>query len=206
MSINPVNYAKTQYTNNNGTKAKEVKEKDKEATGEQVAAKDNFDKTDFSIPGTISNKDVVDGRLTTDALKKINAAEVESKTNFLRDMLSKVEGNTKDKVLGQTGAMKPTYTGFEADDTYGVEAVANNLVDFAKALSGGDPENIGMLKDSVIKGFEAAVGSDRSKWADITTKTFDKAMSLFDEWENESATPVEPPTENSDDTTVGGGL
>lgn len=42
------------------------------------------------------------------------------------------------------------------DGFYGIEETAKRLVDFAKALSGGNPEKVGLLKDALLSGFEKA--------------------------------------------------
>lgn len=70
---------------------------------------------------------------------------------------------------------------------YSVDAVATRIMDMAKALSGGDKSKIALLKDSVIKGFEAA-GLEFNGGAglpEISTQTYDEIMKRFDEWENE---------------------
>lgn len=70
---------------------------------------------------------------------------------------------------------------------YSVDAVATRIMDMAKALSGGDKSKIALLRDSVIKGFEAA-GFEFNSGAglpDICNKTYDEIMNRFDEWEKE---------------------
>lgn len=69
---------------------------------------------------------------------------------------------------------------------YSVDAVATRIMDMAKALSGGDKSKIGLLKESVMKGFEAA-GLEFNNGAglpDICNKTYDEIMKRFVEWEN----------------------
>ena len=70
---------------------------------------------------------------------------------------------------------------------YSVDAVATRIIDMAKALSAGDKSKISLLKDAVIKGFEAA-GLEFNGGAglpEICTRTYDEIMKRFDEWENE---------------------
>ena len=70
---------------------------------------------------------------------------------------------------------------------YSVDAVATRIMDMAKALSGGDKSKISLLRDSVIKGFEAA-GLELNGGAglpEICNKTYDEIMKRFDEWEIE---------------------
>ncbi len=70
---------------------------------------------------------------------------------------------------------------------YSVDAVATRIMDMAKALAGGDKSKISLLRDSVIKGFEAA-GLEFNGGAglpEICRQTFDEVMKRFDEWEKE---------------------
>ena len=70
---------------------------------------------------------------------------------------------------------------------YSVDAVATRIMDMAKALAGGDKSKIGLLKDAVKKGFEAAglEFNDGAGLPDISNKTYDEVMRRFDEWEKE---------------------
>ncbi len=77
------------------------------------------------------------------------------------------------------------------DGYWGVEQTANRILDFAKALSGGDPSKISLLKDAVEKGFEQAAGVWGDELPEISQKTYDRIMEGFDEWENGGATVAE---------------
>jgi len=59
-------------------------------------------------------------------------------------------------------------------------------MDMAKALSNGDDSKIGLLRDAVKNGFDAAGYEFDSKngLPDICNKTYDEIMKRFDEWEN----------------------
>lgn len=72
-------------------------------------------------------------------------------------------------------------------DPFSVDNVAASIVDFAKAISGGDKSKIGLLRDAFKQGFGAAEGEygGKGKLPDISYKTYDKVMSLFDAWEKE---------------------
>lgn len=70
---------------------------------------------------------------------------------------------------------------------YSIDAVATRIMDMAKALSGGDKSKLSLLRDAVIKGFEAA-GMELNGGAglpEISYKTYDEIMKHFDEWEKE---------------------
>ena len=74
------------------------------------------------------------------------------------------------------------------DGEWGVEAVAQRLFDFAQALSGGDPSKAEMLREAVKTVFGAAESAWGGKLPDITGKTYDRVMEMFDNWVN----PKEP--------------
>lgn len=68
------------------------------------------------------------------------------------------------------------------DGEWGVNATANRILEFAKALSGGDPDKIETLKDAVTKGFKAAEKVWGGKLPGISYDTLQKVMDGFDEW------------------------
>lgn len=77
---------------------------------------------------------------------------------------------------------------------WSVEETSKRIVDFAKALSGGDPGKIESLRDAFKKGFDQA-GTDWGRdLPDISHKTYDATMKLFDDWANESKKTEDPAT------------
>lgn len=72
------------------------------------------------------------------------------------------------------------------DGYYGVEETAKRLVNFAKALSGGNPEKAALLKDALLSGFEQAEEMWGDELPEISKQTKERALELFDEWENGS--------------------
>lgn len=72
-----------------------------------------------------------------------------------------------------------------AEDGYwGVEQTSDRILDFAKALSGNDPEKADMLLDAFKKGFEAATKSWGDKLPDISQRTYDAVIEKFETWKN----------------------
>lgn len=73
-----------------------------------------------------------------------------------------------------------------ADDGYwGVNQTSDRMVEFAKALSGGDPSKAEEMRAAFEKGFKQATGTWGKKLPDISHKTYDAVMSKFDAWANE---------------------
>ena len=72
-----------------------------------------------------------------------------------------------------------------ADDGYwGVEQTSDRILDFAKALSGGDSEKADAMLEAFKKGFEQATKSWGDKLPDISQKTYDAVVEKFNKWKN----------------------
>lgn len=72
-----------------------------------------------------------------------------------------------------------------AEDGYwGVKQTSDRIVEFAKALTGGDASKAEEMRAAFEKGFKAATKSWGSKLPSISHQTYDAVMKKFDEWEN----------------------
>jgi len=68
-----------------------------------------------------------------------------------------------------------------AEDGYwGVEATSDRIVDFATALTGGDPSKLEEMRDAFKKGYEQAEKTWGGKLPEISQKTYDAVMKKFD--------------------------
>jgi len=72
------------------------------------------------------------------------------------------------------------------DGYFGVKQTSQRILDFAKAISGGDPSKIDLLRDAVQKGFDAAEKQWGDKLPQISYDTLDAVMKGFDEWAKEA--------------------
>lgn len=101
------------------------------------------------------------------------------------DFSSNVMQQLRDIISGANNE-KPVNSAedFFNDPEWGVEAVATRIVDFAKALSGGDPSKIELLTKAVEKGFAAAGAAWGGDLPEVSNKTYDRVKELFDEWAN----------------------
>jgi len=72
------------------------------------------------------------------------------------------------------------------DGNFGVKAVSDRIVDFAKAISGGDKTKLDALKSAIEKGFEEATKTFNGNMPDITKRTHDEIMKKLDAWANET--------------------
>ena len=76
-----------------------------------------------------------------------------------------------------------------AEDGYwGGEQTSDRILDFAKALSGNDPEKADLLIDAFKKGFDDATKSWGKDLPDISKRTYDAVLEKFDKWKNGSTT------------------
>lgn len=70
------------------------------------------------------------------------------------------------------------------DGPYGADAVSNRLVDFAKAVSGGDIEKLDKLKSAIDEGFKQAENL-LGELPQISSDTYDLTMEKLDAWAEE---------------------
>ena len=66
---------------------------------------------------------------------------------------------------------------------FSVEAVATRLLDFAVAISGGDPSRIDVLRNAVERGFQAAERQWGGELPEISQNTREAVMEGFAQWE-----------------------
>ncbi len=66
------------------------------------------------------------------------------------------------------------------------EAVSDRIVNFAKAISGGDTEKYDLLKDAIEKGFNEARELLGGSLPEISDLTYDLVMDKLDNWANSS--------------------
>lgn len=133
-------------------------------------------------------------------------ADAEARTAQLRSLVEKImlgQGNaigTADDIWSflRTGnftvdaATKAQAQADIAEDGYwGVNQTSDRIVDFAKALSGGDPDKIEELREAFKKGFKQAEEKWGGELPEISQKTYDAVMEKFDNWAAESTQTAE---------------
>ena len=109
---------------------------------------------------------------------KASRAEWKASAESEQDLLLNIDDATRAAAAEAIGE----------DGYYGIEKTAERILDFAKAISGGDPAKIEMLRGAVEKGFGAATKSFGKELPDISQKTYEKVMKGFDDWANEHKT------------------
>ena len=151
-----------------------------------------YEKSSDQTSGTVTKK-------TDYALVNKLKADAEERTSQLRSLVEKMM--TKQGVaIGTADAMwsflaKGDFTVDEAtraqaqadiaDDGYwGVDQTSDRILDFAKALSGNDPEKADLLLDAFKKGFKEATKSWGQDLPDISQRTYDAVVEKFNKWKN----------------------
>lgn len=69
----------------------------------------------------------------------------------------------------------------EEDGYWGVEQTSDRIIDFATALTGGDPDKIEEMREAFQKGYAMAEEKWGGELPEISQKTYDAVMKKFDE-------------------------
>ena len=132
-------------------------------------------------------------QVTIDRLK----ADADRRTQGLRDLVQKLlktQGEVFDdatdiygllregKVQVDEGTRLQAQKDIAEDGFWGVEQTSNRLVEFAKALSGGDTTKADELIDAVKKGFEEATKAWGGELPDISKRTIESTISKLEAW------------------------
>ncbi|HOE56180.1 MAG TPA: hypothetical protein PLL98_04990 [Bacillota bacterium] len=115
-----------------------------------------------------------------EALRKLVENLISKQGKKLGDLL---EG--KDVLLIDEETRAEAANAISEDGEWGVKAVSERIIAFAKSVSENDKTKIGELKDAIKKGFKEAEKAFGGKLPDISQKTYDAVMKQLDEWEKE---------------------
>lgn len=72
------------------------------------------------------------------------------------------------------------------DGYWGVKQTSDRLVDFAKALTGGDSSKIEDMREAIKKGFDEAKKLWGGELPEISKQTYDATMEKLDQWAKEA--------------------
>ena len=203
MSVNGITGYSAVYSNYD-TKAKTTTEKEKAESASTEAKADT---------GVVYEPSSAQSAQTTKKTYKPNTAlveklkaETEARTANLRSLVEKLmsgQGNaigTADDIWSflRTGnftvdaATKAQAQADIAEDGYwGVTQTSDRIIDFAKALCGGDPDKIEEMRAAFEKGFKQATKTWGDELPEISQKTYKAVMEKFDAWAAESAEVIE---------------
>ncbi len=74
------------------------------------------------------------------------------------------------------------------DGYWGVDQTSDRILDFAKALSGGDSSKADELLEAFKKGYKQATGAWGDELPSLCKDTYDTVVKKFDEWKNGTQT------------------
>ena len=195
MSVNGITSGITGYSTTYETK--------KTAAKNETAPAKQADTGVIYEPSKETAADTVKKTYTPDtATVQKMLAEAEEKTSQLRTLVEKIILGQGEKIgtaddmwaflrkgdFTVDAATKAQAQADIAEDGYwGVEQTSDRIVDFAKALTGGDPSKIGEMKDAFLKAFDMATETWGGELPEISKKTYDAVLAKFDAWEKEAA-------------------
>ncbi|MCI9462907.1 MAG: hypothetical protein HFI48_03335 [Lachnospiraceae bacterium] len=192
MSVNGVTSSTSTYETYQKSQTSAVKE---QTTGKSPAAEDTGVVYEPSNE-TASKNDSVKKTYTqnTELVNKLKAdqANRQQQLQSIVDQLMSKQGETYNKANGIWSilaggnltvdpATKAQAQKDIAEDGYwGVEQTSDRIIDFATALTGGDPDKIEEMRDAFKKGYKQAEKTWGGELPDISKRTYDAVMQKFD--------------------------
>ena len=195
MAISSVGSNTQTYTQYNSaqTKAAESTTETKKKENESGVV---YEKSSDSANNTVNKKS------NSAVIEKLKA-DAEQRTAQLRSLVEKMmtqQGATIGKADSMwrfladgnftvDAATKAQAQADIAEDGYwGVEQTSDRILDFAKALAGGDSSKADELLEAFKKGFQQATGTWGKDLPDISNRTYNAVLDKFDQWKNEGKT------------------
>lgn len=126
---------------------------------------------------------------TVEAMKKEAEARYENLRAMVRELIARQRGHgDPDAEAGPAvtpEAIEQAKTDIASGGYYSPEATASRIIDYAKALSGGDASKFKLLKDAVEKGFADVTDALGGELPEISRQTYDLVQKGFDQWAGE---------------------
>lgn len=195
MGVNGVtnNTVSNQYTTRNVEKDKTNQSTDKKATASTEAQGTGvvYEPSDTSVKS--KNEAIV-------AQLKMDQEERQKKLFDIVRNSMKGQGNSfalasndsmwrflaDGKVAVDEVTRKKAQEDISEDGYWGVKKTSDRIIDFAKALTGGDASKIGQMRDAFEKGFRQATKTWGKELPSISKDTYKAVMDKFDAWEKEA--------------------
>jgi hypothetical protein len=190
MSVNGISNVNQSYENKSAAKTKANGSQSEQAKASEKSAAAVYEKGEQNAE---TKKIYTRDQVSIDRLK----ADADRRTQGLRDLVQKLlvaQGDTYTEstdiyaLLREGKVQVDDETRLQAqkdvaeDGYWGVEKTSDRMVEFAKALSGGDQSKANELIDAVKKGFEQATKAWGGELPEISTRTMDAAISKLEAW------------------------
>lgn len=191
MGVNGITSVGQTYESGATSKAKATQNTEKTELKPEETSAAVYEKSEPK-PET-ANKTYTRDQVTISRLK----AEAERRTQSLRELVQKLllkQGETyteatdiyqmlrEGKVQVDDETMAQAQKDIADDGYWGVEQTSNRLVEFAKALSGGDPSKADKMIDAVKRGLEQAKKAWGGELPEICHRTIDTTIKKLEEW------------------------
>ncbi len=205
-------------TANVNTVSKATEKTNEEVNKPATESTKGFDETAVVYEKTPSKDTVTtkNNAIDREAIIAQMKADTEARMNQLTDIVKKMmagQGNAFAMASGDdiwSFLASGDYTVTEAaklqaqediseNGYWGVEQTSDRILDFAKALSGGDVSKADELLEAFKKGYKQATGAWGKDLPDISKKTYDAVEEKFAAWKAEAKAPTEDVIEEKED-------
>lgn len=141
---------------------------------------------------TNQNDKAVQDKITIEKLKEKSDRAYQNLRRMVEELLRKQgldfkrldsEKELEIKIDDETRAKAKE--AIEEGGEHSIENVSDRIVDFAKAISGGDRAKFDLLKESIEEGFEQVRDAFGGKLPEISEQTYDRVMEKLESWRAE---------------------
>lgn len=131
-------------------------------------------------------------KLLNKQAEKNSIANGTAKEDAMSDLLNAINSGKEVVVEVDAEAQKQAQAELSEDGYYGVKKTTERIMDFAKAITGGNPAQAEDMRKAVQEGFKEAEQMWGGKLPQITQDTYDSIMKEFDAWaaEGKKSEPV----------------
>lgn len=202
MSLNSVSSVVSAVAAQSATSAQSAK---KESKSDSTASSKNFSDTAavYEKSDSSSSKDSVKKNNSADRSAIVQALkdDAEQRKQQLIDIVRKSmsgQASTWNKSQGlkslfenltvDADTIAQAKKDIAADGYWGVDQTSDRILDFAKALSGGDASKADELLEAFKKGYKQATGAWGDELPSLCKDTYDAVVKKFDEWKNGTQT------------------
>ena len=210
MSVQSINGAVTSTP----VTATKVTDK-KEATTKNTSASTGFDDTAVVYEKTVTPENTVTAKNNTIDREAIIAqmkADTEARMNQLTSIVQKMmtqQGHTlgladdmwsflaKGDFEVSADVKAQAQADIAEDGYWGVNQTSDRILDFAKALSGGDASKADELLEAFKKGFKEATGAWGKDLPELSQNTYKAVEEKFAAWKAESEAPTDTTTDTA---------
>ncbi|GMA98800.1 hypothetical protein [Pelosinus sp. IPA-1] len=201
MAINPISISLKNDKNNEKNTSSEVTASNA-TSSEKAAIYEKSDKNDTDAK-TYTRDTVTLNEIKKQAEMKLSSfrAVVEKLISTQNVKNGEAQGLSYDQIMKKyDGKLKELYQNMEVDDStrlnaqqeiaedgyWGVKQTSARVIEFAKALSGGDPSKFALLKNSIEEGYKAAEKAWGGELPEISKQTLEATLKGLDDWAKEA--------------------